>query len=289
MDNCLEISIDLAAPDICPCGSGKKPKRCCGPLKPRTHTLKMDAKNQQFADGIAINLTNLTLQRIVDGMPLPVIGETVVSQSYDRPKGPKDLVVANLHKHHSLDPNGIFLEYDEFFIIDTNTRIANDEAVALSAIMTAYAEHAENNQIKLKYTPFGYLEFRNPQVPPENIGWMALAGALQENPEFSKKRIALVVDSDKGKLDAFNKRELPICQDFYLPINIKLLYASADGGTSFLNRLMKRCDKQAARMLSLIIDTQNRKGLQVPDTYPCSHFRQLKAGDEDPNWKISKK
>ena len=285
-DNTLELSFTVKAPDKCPCGSGRPPKRCCGLVKDRNYSIKMDRINYQFAHGLALDQSDMTVKRVINGKMLPIIGETTLTQSYDRPKGPKELITAKLHDLHSMDPNGIFLEYDHFFIIDTNTKNVGGGLISISAVMHAYADVSESGYHTLQYAPLTYLEFRNPLVPAEHLGWMALCGALEGNEEFSHKRVGVVVDSSKGSLNDFNSGRLPICNDYYLPRNFTLIYASADNGNSILNKLMKRCDKQAGNLLRWLLDNDHCEALQKPDYYPCSLFRQLEPSMDDPNWKI---
>ena len=67
------------------------------------------------------------------------------------------------------------------------------------------------------------------------------------------KTVAIVVDSELGALQQYNKREKPLVQDIYLPPGFTLVYASADSGMEFIaNQLIRICDKCAGEVLSCI-------------------------------------
>lgn len=64
-----------------------------------------------------------------------------------------------------------------------------------------------------------------------------------ENPS-----IAVIIDSELGNIPSFNNRTLPIFNNYYLPENIDILYAS-DKGRHLQNKLLKKCDKEAKKAL----------------------------------------
>jgi hypothetical protein len=61
----------------------------------------------------------------------------------------------------------------------------------------------------------------------------------------------MVVDSDLGLLDEFNRRRSPLIGSEYLLGCVELLYGSADTGSSELipNKLIKEADKLSAKIL----------------------------------------
>jgi len=86
---------------------------------------------------------------------------------------------------------------------------------------------------------------------PERYGWMKMIEALMRwekfNPNF---RYGIVVDSELGLLPKINARDEPVFENFFLPENLSLIYASADGGReNFYNVLIKATDRIAAASL----------------------------------------
>lgn len=74
----------------------------------------------------------------------------------------------------------------------------------------------------------------------------------------------IIVDSDFGSLSAINNRTIPILDDFYLPENIQLIYASSDKkNDTFLNEAISFCDKIAKQVLDSLVNINPAKGLKV--------------------------
>jgi len=62
--------------------------------------------------------------------------------------------------------------------------------------------------------------------------------------------IGIVVDSEQDYIEAYNKRLKPIIDDFYLPENFELMYASADASNdTILNQAITYCDKTATQRI----------------------------------------
>ena len=83
---------------------------------------------------------------------------------------------------------------------------------------------------------------------------------IMTHPKVEQRhRIALIVDHDLESLDSFNRRSVPLYDGFYLPENIDLIYAAADGGTDFVGaRLMRMADREAAMELTRILANDPR-------------------------------
>jgi hypothetical protein len=77
--------------------------------------------------------------------------------------------------------------------------------------------------------PQGAFEFHDATIAPERIGWWDTIRRMTAHPVV-RGSVALIVDSDLGRLTALNAREEPILDGFYLPEGFTLLYASAEIG-----------------------------------------------------------
>ncbi len=255
----------------CPCGSGKKPEKCCGPAKQRTYSVDMDPRNYYESDGFAIGLDS-KLNRIVNGQLKPLIGTPRFYQSYKRSKNDKVLVKGDSAGEYVMSPESILLANDQLFVVDTNTRNLGSHRVSVTGVLHAYVEK-RGEQHALMYGPATLLEFWDAEVSPELLGWYALLASLAEDDQYRCQRIGLIVDSELGKLDAMNDGRVPVLGDFYLPANCKLIYASADRGTSVANQLMRVCDRFASDKLALLAEDSQRDSLKETP-YPCRWFRQ---------------
>ena len=96
----------------------------------------------------------------------------------------------------------------------------------------------------------------------------------------SEQKIAIVVDSDLGEIDFYNKRTRPIVPGYFLPKNFSLVYASADSGSENLaNHMLKLSDKISNVILQGLKETDTLEGLTKVEGRQFSHFRIWNPGD----------
>jgi len=143
-------------------------------------------------------------------------------------------------------------EFDVIWAIDTNTRQINDNVVSISCVLECYARRVTATQVEISYRKHGYIPFRNcPNGESERYAWSRLVMMITSDPNYSGNlRIAVVTDHDLARHAKYNAGELPICREFYLPSNFRLVYAAGDSGeANVLNRLIIKCDKEANKVL----------------------------------------
>ena len=195
----LTIEFDLQITE-CPCGSGKKPVRCCGKMKPRTYSVNMDERNYHESDGISFNKQG-SLMRNVGGELLPIIGQTKLSYGYKHAKGLKILLSGDANGDFLIDPESVLQKYDNLFAIDTNTKLIDGNAISVSVVVHAYVEKIDQG-IHLNYLAIRAFEFWNVVGSPERLGWYAMINAIASNEVYQKKNIGIIVDSDLNDLEA---------------------------------------------------------------------------------------
>ncbi len=255
----------------CPCGSGKKPEKCCGPAKPRTYSVELDIRNYYESDGLAIGLDH-QLYRVVNGKHLPLIGRAKFTQSYKRKKNNKVIVKGDTGEQYVLHPESLLQGYESIFAIDTNTQDIDGSTVSMSGIVHAYTE-TDGDATTLWYMPLTINEFWDATEKPELLGWYVLIKSIMENDEFSNKKTGIIVDSELGRFDRFNSRSEPIMGSFYLPKEFTLIYASSDTSSNIANKLLKQCDRLATMKLNEVtVDARKSSLKRTP--YPCMWFRQ---------------
>jgi len=270
-DSKLVVEYDLKVTE-CPCGSKKKPEKCCGPVKDRTYSAEMDSVNYYKSDGFAIGL-DFQLKRIVNGKLVPLIGEVQYTQRYKRAKGEKVIVQGLASSDYVMSPESVLHNYDAIYFVDTNTKSTSEHQISITAVLHAYIEHVEIDKYELKYLPLTILEFWDSEIEPETLGWYAVIRAIIEIPENKNKKIALVVDSRLDDLKALNYGNMPLFGEFYIPKNISLIYASVDVASNIANKLIKLSDKLATNKLNEVL--ANPRNEQLYETeYPCRYFRQ---------------
>ncbi len=264
---------------LCPCGSGKKFKKCCINKKPRTMRVQYD-----FKDPVSFSSPNdLVFQdgrfQIKDINGKTVLPEkTKIMNCYERANKKKKLLNAlEFDGSELMDVNKALLaKYNVVFAIDTNTSVNDGDSLSISTIIRLELSPDRN---KFFLVPIRFYEFRNSGEKIENVAWSIL---MQELVAETKKidlplEIGIIVDSDLGNIDKFQQREKPIIDHFFIPDNISLIYASADSGSEFwVNKAIKCSDKWAKKiekeMMSVTEDY-----FHITDSKHFSHFRSQHA------------
>ncbi|MGB7293728.1 MAG: hypothetical protein WBD99_16280 [Thermodesulfobacteriota bacterium] len=103
--------------------------------------------------------------------------------------------------------------------------------------------------------PVNCIEFRNPQHNPEKTGLRLFIRGVMANPNFKNDmKICVITDHDLDSHTQYNKRDLPLIGDFYLPKSFTLAYGSADvGKKDYLpNILMSVAHKSSYDLLKCI-------------------------------------
>jgi hypothetical protein len=87
-------------------------------------------------------------------------------------------------------------------------------------------------------------------VNPETIGWhLALREHIAPSNFGAANRVALVVDSELGKLPRINQRKEPYYRGHLIPKNVQMIYASSDASSQSLPYgMIKACDAIAKRI-----------------------------------------
>lgn len=265
-DNTFTVEYTLKV-DKCPCGSGKKPEKCCGPVKPRIYSATLDSRNFHESHGIAIGY-DYSLHRVVNGERFPIIGKAGFTLSHERKnKSPKIIVQGETSEDFTMRPDSILAGFDHVFVIDTNTNVIDNNKVSLAGVFQVTLTEKTVNAV-----PVTIYEFWNSGIHPETLGWYALLDGIRNNCEISGE-IGIIVDSQLNKIEELNSGKIPLYMDFYLPKNIKLLYSSADKRDAIANKLIKNADQLAAlKFQSLKEDVQQDSLKETP--YPCEFFRQ---------------
>lgn len=259
----------------CPCGSGKKYKKCCLNKKPRIVSITMDMGEPVDVNGVKISPTG-SIELLKDGIPL-MPANAYHTINFDRPKGPKILNKTPLDPNKLIIDSNLALEkFDRIFAIDTNTKTINDENVSVSCVVLCKLSRDKNDLLIAKVAPIHCLEFRNIQGITENIAWMKAIQLITANPSYSvNMKLGIIVDSDLGNISSYNNRSKPFYSDFYLPQNIELIYASTDVGKEYLaNKLISLCDKEATKLLEdIALNNVSNENLHKINDEPYTHFR----------------
>jgi hypothetical protein len=159
--------------------------------------------------------------------------------------------------------------------VDTNTKELWGERVSVTSIAKLWAIRGETETLVLSEICTTH-EFRNVSVKPELHGWKIASESIVATPDYKAGgRFALVVDSELGKLPTFNARLEPIVERFFLPERLTLMYASTDlQRDSFINRVLKQCDRAAGKVLERIAASSSQENLVAVDGQLFTHGRK---------------
>lgn len=153
------------------------------------------------------------------------------------------------------------LNFDYIFAIDTNSHpfIIND--FYCSATMVYYGKPNQTNEYSgvLNCIPYMIIDWYHDEgVKMEPIAWSETIKVLQTKIP-SNKKVGIVVDSELGNLKGYNNRSIPVTEQWYLPDNYTLMYATADVTDDWCNQMIRICDKSATKRLREIIDSPKLK------------------------------
>lgn len=259
----------------CSCGSGKKFKNCCLlNRKPRTTSITMDMGKPVAIDAVRVT-PNGEVALFHKGQQINPV-QAHLETSYERGKKAKVLHKSEIPVEKlKTDIHASFCNYDLFYVIDTNTRIVNNHKISIACVLLCKFQPSGDMTLAF-FAPIHAFEFWNIVDKPENIAWREAIMAIMANPDYKKEfRTGILVDSDLGDIPAFNSRHKPIIDDFYLPDNFELIYASADVGKEyFVNKLISECDKEANKIFKIIETApHDHPSLVTVEDKPFTHQR----------------
>lgn len=241
--------------DPCSCGSGRKYKKCClgKPTKPRTTSITLDMGEPVKVRAFAMSPSGEIQLIGEDDKPLRHISATI-ERSYDRPKGPKVLSRVPLGNRAKLiaDPDRALLQFDTIFAVDSNSRSINGRMVSVAAITLCKWLQRDPTPV-VGFAPTQAMEFRDVDCHPDLLALKHFLIRLRETPNISEAgRIGIVIDSHLGDLPKIEARDVPLLDDYFLPVWVSLIYASDSASDRISNVLLRESDKAATRLLRQI-------------------------------------
>jgi hypothetical protein len=149
-------------------------------------------------------------------------------------------------KNFSLNYLDSLKNYDNIIAIDTNSlKIKNEIIYAGIAGQLAITITDDLLTCDFKTISQVFLIAEKTEKS-ENINWKNLVEYLTRHEKYdSNKKFGIIVDSDLGEINNFNKGKKAIINNFYLPENFNLIYASDKASDNILNRAIKECHKRS--------------------------------------------
>lgn len=187
-----------------------------------------------------------------------ISAEKVILQStYDRKKGPKVIYKQEFNRssHFTLDNLLTLKDYEQAWGVDTNHKPIFDQGANVCVATVCDTKGSGEH-----YPVLGII-FGEVIGNPENYAWRKFIEFIIDSENYdANKKYALIVDSEMDALESYNKGEKPIHQNFYLPNNWNLIYASSDTGKeNLINRIISCSDKAATKIMELIATKESNK------------------------------
>ncbi len=148
----------------------------------------------------------------------------------------------------------VFEFYDRVYCVDTNTAVGLDGIrIAVTTALTMTTRRIGENALNIKSDNTIQLVAKNP--PPGNPElhgiWSLLGFLYREHRHLLEGRLAIITDTEFGKVKSWNDRTETFYDGHHLPGGVDIFYASADGGSQeFMpNHLMTVCDSLSTKKL----------------------------------------
>ena len=144
-------------------------------------------------------------------------------------------------------------KYQGLIAIDTNGRRINKRMIHLG-IACEVSRIINGDFLDTKIEVLKEFLIYGECEKPENENWKRLLDHIIGDSNYNPKSyIGIIVDSDLGNLPEHNRRERPIINDYFLPKNFELIYASADiKNDTILNKAISYCDEVSSTCLKEI-------------------------------------
>jgi hypothetical protein len=200
-----------------------------------------------------------------------------VSSGYERESKFKTLNWLPLPENHLVaNPATVLRSFDLFYAIDTNYKKMNDELIAVTGIVIGRnAGRLAPDATLILYNFACCYELRGVVRNPENVGWITVIEEIRKSPSYDPRSyLGFIVDSNLGSLEQYNSREKPICEDFYLPHNMRLLYASDSAMDNIMNVMLNFAHKGSKNLLKHIMRTGNNRYLVRIIGMPYTHIKR---------------
>lgn len=158
---------------------------------------------------------------------------------------------------HFLGIEKVLATYDQVFCVDTNSAVARDgrKVAVTTAIIGKPKTLAESAMYIGETTEYQCVAYDPPGNPEIHGIWMCFCHIYKEHPALLENRIALITDTEYGRIKDWQSRSDPFFEGWMLPEGIDIFYATSDaGGDEFTpNRLIKNCDQLSAKKMKEIL------------------------------------
>ena len=165
-------------------------------------------------------------------------------------------------------------QFDRIYLADT-TPLAEDPTVAVMAVSVGAAQRVSSELTAIKFEARALLEFHGLQdINPELVGWATLVDLVRSAADYDPSwLVALITDTELGRMAAFNERLEPIVGSMFLPHNFRMHYAGDATSDTVLNRAVRNCDDLSRSATKRAVEESPLYRRVPPPGVPCSWWR----------------
>lgn len=244
---------------LCYCGSGRRFKNCCSKkkIKERYQRVKFNFGNVLTKRAKIVIYSDETTElglKLIDENFEEVEVTMYEIEGYYEKENKSDKIIYRLpiiDNQYIKDINIELIKYDAILTIDTSYELIANTKIAFTSIMIFTKVSDDNNYIYQQVPTV--LKWDATMVDkPENLMYAHVIENIRlHNIKHNQNpKMAVIIDSDLENISFFNDRTKPIYEDYYLPEQFYLFYASSDTGSENLqNKLFKMCDNEAKKAL----------------------------------------
>lgn len=180
---------------------------------------------------------------------LLVPSEVSIETYYNR--GGKRKVLSAFYFENELPPSTphrAIERFDQIYAVDTNTvSFSKFGKLSVTISMQASIKEIGSGYGNFRSEPFREFIRQNVLGNPEISAWIELINIILSDKNNFEKKIGIIVDSELGRLKGINSRKSPLIDNFYLPDNFELVFATDASGSEefFPNKMIRACDRMA--------------------------------------------
>jgi hypothetical protein len=176
-----------------------------------------------------------------------------LTMTYNRPNKTSKTVVRMEDTGTTNRFDVLLKNFDMLIAIDTNTATIGGKTHHVS--YGCQAMFNQDRQIS-KIFPFPESFIIMGDIDkPENRNIRSLIQYMQTAPilrpvNFETLKVGIITDSDLINHSDINKRKKPLVDDFYLPENVELIFATDGTADTILNKMIRWCHKYSTEMIN---------------------------------------
>lgn len=165
--------------------------------------------------------------------------------------------------------------FDVIYAMDTNTQKCEDVYISVGVVCRGEItrETAESGSVLSgQWVVFHWYHDGSRNMEP--LTWreaLKIIGLYEK----ADAKVGIVVDSEYSNLADFNERKIPLCDEFYLPENRWMMYASADRVDEWCNKIIRQCDAIATEELLKLIQSPVITNCEEVKSGPVLHHTIL--------------